>query len=447
MNRKIDGKRQSTSGMLLCSSALFLLSATVHAEMAPLAVDSDYLFGDWDGYRSRLKDRGADFQLNYTMESAANLAGGYHSATSMRYTDQWAFGTTLDLEKLLNVDDAQFQLTLTSRNGQDLTPYINDPRSGGLSSVEEVWGRGQTWRLTQFWLNKGLFNHQVEVKAGRVTVGEDFDTLDSKFENLAFGGGQAGNWRGDRWFNWPVSQWGGRIKLNLPQDLFFQVGFYNQNRNNYDRGNGFYLDGSPTLGNLLPVEFGWKPLLGDQKLPGNYRIGGYFSSVNGPRYSSYNRGDYGRQDHAYGGYLLLQQQVTATNGDASRGLVLALQTVLNDDKTSKTDNYQAFQLVWKGPFASRVGDEIGFGIARIHVNSDYGRMQRAANDFHGVSRYDDPRYLPIQHGAEWNYELYYNVAATRWLNLRPSLQYVASPGAVSGVKDAFIGGISANVNF
>ena len=120
---------------------------------------------------------------------------------------------------------------------------------------------------------------------------------------------------------------------------------------------------------------------------------------------------------------------------------------MNDHKTSKTDNYQAVSFTWKGPFAARAQDEIGLGAARIHVNSDYSKMQKESNEFNGEYDYNSPTYLPIQHGSEWNYEVYYNVHATNWLNLRPSLQYVASPGGVSGVKDAFIGGLSANVNF
>ncbi|MGV3344607.1 carbohydrate porin [Enterobacteriaceae bacterium LUAb1] len=429
------------------SLGLLLLSAPGFADYAPFDPNSPWLLGDWGGYRSQLKQDGVDFQVNYTMETAANLAGGYRSPTTMRYTDQWAFGTTLDLEKLLNWQDTQFQFTITSRNGQDLTHYINDPRTGGLSSVEEVWGRGQTWRLTQFWLNKGLFNNLLEIKAGRVTVGEDFDSLDSKFENLAFGGGQAGNWRGDRWFNWPVSQWGGRLKLNMSYNTYLQVGFYNQNRNNYDRGNGFYLDGSPTLGNLVPFEIGWQPGFGPDNLQGNYRLGGYYSSVNGDVWHSYDHGNYSDQDHAYGGYLLAQQQLFAMNGDNKRGLTMAVQAIMNDQKTAKIDNYQSVSLVWKGPFDLRPEDEIGFGAARIHVNNDYGRMQRQTNRDNGVSNYNNPTYLPIQKGSEYNYEIYYNIQATNWLSLRPSLQYVASPGAVSQVDDAFIGGINANISF
>lgn len=430
-----------------CGLGLLLLSGQALADFAPLSLDSPYAFGDWGGVRSQLKQDGVDFQVNYTMESASNFSGGYNQSTSARYSDQWAFGTTLDLEKLLNWNDTQFQATITGRNGQDLTQYINDPRSGGLSSVQEVWGRGQTWRLTQFWLNKGFFDHLLEVKAGRVTVGEDFDSFQSNFQNLAFGSGQPGNWRGDRWFNWPVSQWGGRIKLNITPEVFFQVGFYNQTPSNYDTGNGFRLDGSPTLGNMVPVELGWQPAFGPDKLPGNYRIGMYYSSVNGDNYSSYSDGQYSKKNHAYGGYLLLQQQLTAMGGDNQRGLGVTVQAVMNDQKTSKTDNYQSVALVWKGPFDARPKDEIGLGAARIHVNSDYTKMLRQTNRENGVNDYNDPAYLPIQSGSEYNYELYYNAHLTNWLNLRPNLQYVASPGAVSEVKNAFIGGISANINF
>lgn len=447
MQRKAETNRRMKKLALLCSVPLVLFSTASRADMAPLSVDSSYMFGDWGGLRSQLKDDGVDFQVNYTMESASNLAGGYKTSTTARYTDQWAFGTSLDLEKLLNWEDTQFQFTITSRNGHDLTEHINDPRTGGLSSVEEVYGRGQTWRLTQFWMNKGFFNHLIEVKAGRVTVGEDFDSFQSNFENLAFGSGQPGNWRGDRWFNWPVSQWGGRLKLNFTPEVFLQVGFYNQTASNYDTGNGFRLDASPTLGNMVPVELGWKPVFGPEKLPGNYRMGVYYSSVNGDKYSSYRNGSYHDDAHAYGGYLLLQQQLTAMDGDNQRGLSMTVQGVMNDRRTSKTDNYQAMTFVWKGPFAARSQDEIGVGAARIHVNSNYGRMQHRINEENGESNYHSPTYLPIQHGSEYNYEIYYNARLTNWFSLRPNLQYVASPGAVSEVKNAFIGGLSANVNF
>lgn len=433
----------------VATGTLILAMLTGHAMAADaLSADSEWMFGDWGGYRTQLQNDGIKFDVNYTMESAANLGGGADTNTTMRYSDQWSFGTNFDLEKLLDWQDAEFQMTITNRDGQNLSEQVADKRTGMLSSVQEVYGRGQTWRLTQFWLRKGLFNDVVDLKAGRVTVGEDFDNFDGNlFQNLALGSGQAGNWRGDRWFNWPVSQWGGRIKLNITPEVFFQVGFYNQNRANYDRGDGFRLDTSNSEGNLVPVELGWKPTLGAQKLPGNYRIGYYYSSANGDVYGSWRNGAYQDQDHAYGGYLLLQQQLTAQDGDVNRGLGVRVQAVMNDHKTSKTDNYQSIAFTWKGPFDGRPDDEIGVGAARIHVNSDYTRSLRQQNQANGESSFDSPTYLPIQDGSEYNYEVYYNAKVTNWMSLRPNLQYVVAPGAVSEVKDAFIGGISANIAF
>jgi len=433
----------------VATGTLILAMLTGHAMAADaLSADSEWMFGDWGGYRTQLQNDGIKFDVNYTMESAANLGGGADTNTTMRYSDQWSFGTNFDLEKLLDWQDAEFQMTITNRDGQNLSEQVADKRTGMLSSVQEVYGRGQTWRLTQFWLRKGLFNDVVDLKAGRVTVGEDFDNFDGNlFQNLALGSGQAGNWRGDRWFNWPVSQWGGRIKLNITPEVFFQVGFYNQNRANYDRGDGFRLDTSNSEGNLVPVELGWKPTLGAQKLPGNYRIGYYYSSANGDVYGSWRNGAYQDQDHAYGGYLLLQQQLTAQDGDVNRGLGVRVQAVMNDHKTSKTDNYQSIAFTWKGPFDARPDDEIGVGAARIHVNSDYTRSLRQQNQANGESSFDSPTYLPIQDGSEYNYEVYYNAKVTNWMSLRPNLQYVVAPGAVSEVKDAFICGISANIAF
>jgi len=429
-------------GLLFC----VLQPYTAQAADA-FSVDSPWMLGDWGGLRSDLQQDGVNFQVGYTMESASNLAGGYHTATTARYSDQWAFGVNLDLEKLLNWQDTEFQMTITDRNGQNLSDQVGDPRTGMLSSVQEVYGRGQTWRLTQFWLRKGLFDGVLDLKAGRVTVGEDFDNFDSKFQNLALGSGQAGNWRGDHWYNWPVSQWGGRVRLNFTPELFMQVGFYNQNAYNYDRGDGFRFEFSPTEGNLVPVELGWQPKLGSDQLPGNYRIGYYYSSVNDNTYGSWRNGGFHDTAHSYGGYILAQQQLTAQGGSTDRGITLTLQAVMNDHKTSKTDNYQAIAMTWKGPFDARPQDEIGIGASRIHVNSSYTRMLRQQNDFNGETRYNSMMYLPIQHGAEYNYEVYYNIQATKWLQVRPNLQYVSAPGAVSKVDDAFIGGISANVEF
>jgi hypothetical protein len=119
--------------------------------------DSRWMTGDWDGVRSDWLDQGVDVELDYTGEMAANLRGGYDKDHTARWTEQYALGFKADLQKIFGWENSQFQFTVTERDGRNLTnDRIADPRVGGYSSSQEVYGRGQTWRLTQMWLSKGL---------------------------------------------------------------------------------------------------------------------------------------------------------------------------------------------------------------------------------------------------------------------------------------------------
>ncbi len=62
-----------------------------------------------------------------------------------------------------------FQFTISDRNGRNLTnDVITDPRVGGISQVQEVYGRGQTWRLTQLWYRQKFFDGGLDIKLGRM---------------------------------------------------------------------------------------------------------------------------------------------------------------------------------------------------------------------------------------------------------------------------------------
>src|SRR5262249_7153855 len=95
---------------------------------------SDNMFGDWGGLRSKLYKDGVDIEVSYTSESATNVQGG--AATLGRYTDQFVFGTTFDLQKILGLDNAKFQVTFTDRNGENLS---DDAQLGTLQQVQEIY--------------------------------------------------------------------------------------------------------------------------------------------------------------------------------------------------------------------------------------------------------------------------------------------------------------------
>ena len=441
-----------TASRLLVAPLLCALAATSQA--TPMFdADSPWMLGDWNGTRSDLAERGYDFSLAYTGEMGSNLHGGYDHDRTARYSDQFAFGSHLDLEKILGWNATEFQLTVTERHGNNISnDRINDPRVGGFTSAQEVWGRGQTWRLTQLWIKQKYFDGALDVKLGRFGEGEDFNSFPCDFQNLAFCGSQVGNWVGDSWYNWPVSQWAARVRYNLTPELYAQVGAFEQNPSNLERNNGFKLSGSGTQGAMFPVELVWSPAI--RGLKGEYRAGYYYSNANAKdvyrddndQSAALSGQNYRSRSSKHGFWLGAQQQVTSLASDHSRGLSVFANATLHDKKTNAIDNYVQAGVVYRGPFDARAQDDIGFAVARVHVNPAFRKNAQAHNRAAGLDDFDDPAFLPVQ-DTEYSAELYYGIHLANWLTLRPNLQYIRHPGGVQAVDDALVGGLKIQSHF
>ncbi len=223
--------------------------------------------GDWDGLRTRLYDRGLDFQIQGLAEGAYNPTGGVRqSATS---AEQFNFGRTADLGKLAGLTGGTAQLMITKRDGANVDTSAGLPV---LQQNQEIWGRGNIWRLTELSYEQELFDQVLDLKAGRVTPGDDFDILSCDFQNMTFCNAPAGNIEGDYWFDSPVGQWGARVQVNLPGSTFAKGGVYQISQRNLVHG--FDLSFGGGEGVLSCFEVGWTPSLGRSQLPGLHTIGG-----------------------------------------------------------------------------------------------------------------------------------------------------------------------------
>lgn len=408
--------------------------------------------GDWGGLRTDWLDRGFDVKLEYVGEGASNFDGGYDDDLTARWTSQFMVGLDVDLNKVLGWENSQFVVSITERNGHNITnDRITDPRVGGYSSAQEVWGRGQTWRLTQLWLSKAFFDGALDIKAGRFGVGEEFNSFECAFQNLAFCGSQVGNWE-NHWYNWPISQWATRIKYGFSNTFFVQIGAFEQNPTLLETGNGFKLNGSGGDGTLIPVELVWTPEVNG--LPGEYRLGYYYSTADANDVFEDEAGNsaaatgsiYDRHSGKQGAWIVATQQLTAHNGDPSRGLSVFANVTVHDKDVNQVANSIQAGLTYKGPFDARPKDDIGIGIARIQTNKDYRDNQRAVNAAAGATDYDDPAFTPLQY-SEYDAELYYGVHVTNWLTVRPNIQYIRHPGGVREVDNAVIGGLKVQAVF
>ena len=420
---------------LLRPRAFFLALAV--AAPAVAQDEAAWLSADGSGERKRLLARGVDVQLGYTNELATNIRGGERRL--WRQAGQFTVGTALDLDRLWGWQGAAFRFTITGRHGRDLTA---DAKLGSLQQVQEVYGRNQTWRLTQLWYSQELFGERASLKLGRVTVGEDFAAFSCDFMNLTFCGSQPGNLVGNYWYSWPVSQWGAVMKARHGA-AYLKLGIYQVNPA-YLRTKNAFRPHNPagTTGALLPLEFGWTPTLAHD-IDGSYKFGAWYNTSRYPDVYTDTPGGsaatsglpFVERRGAHGVYLNAEQQLT--RGDRAvpqSGLRVFLNVTQADRATSTTDRQAAFGLTYTGPFTSREKDDIALGIGLTHIN---GRVARF--------RHERTSMPPVAWGNEYAAELHYTWRAGRWLALRPTVQFIRFPGGSRSQGDVTVLGMQTNI--
>jgi porin len=397
---------------------------------------------EWGGLRSFLREKGVDIRVGYVSETATNVQGGDREL--WRYADQWTFAAALDLETLLGLHQAQLKITVTDRNGRNLS---TDAHLGSLQEVQEIYGRGQTWHWTQFSYEQKYFGGMLDWKVGRLVSGEDFADFSCEFMNLALCGPPPGNMAVNYWYNWPVSQWATRLRASFKGFGYVQLGVFEFNPSYLLTRNGLNLvDPGGASGVLVPFEIGWQPIFAD-RLNGSYKFGGWYNSSKASDVvENANRRPLvldGGQPYVhngeYGAYVnFIQQLTTRSPADSKRGLSAFFNATFADRRTSTLDSQIAAGVLYSGPFAPRYRDALGLAVGRTHVNS---RIAAAETLFNTTTR----GALPVR-GSEYVGEIFYSVDVAPWLQLRPDIQYIYQPGGIAHSADDVIVGMRLSVN-
>jgi len=98
-----------------------------------------------------------------------------------------------------------------------------------------------------------------------------------------------------------------------------------------------------------------------------------------------------------------------------------------DSKINELTNFWSIGLQYQGLFEGRDEDVLAAGFA------------------HGT--FSDRASSSYPEDYESVLEVYYNSKVTPWLNLSPSIQYIANPGGAKGISDAVVVGLRAQMDF
>jgi porin len=423
-------------------TALLMLNsfADAHAEdYSP----NNFLLGDWGGKRSELHDQGVDFLFTYVNELAYNTQGGdRHKGT---YADQIMLDSNFDLQKLLGWQGAQLHMTLTDRNGENLN---TEAGLNTLLNQQEIYGYGSVTRLAQLYYQQSLFDGNASLKVGRLPMSGDIFPFSCKFQNLTFCGTVPG-YITPNWFTWPVSQWGGVFTANVTDEVYLQTSLYQVNPRFTENAQGLNF-GSPsgTTGYMAVLEAGWKPTL--QGLPGAYRLGvwhntGKFDDIFRDRNGQpigLTGAEADVNQNASGFYLMAQQQVFQNPVNSAQSLSLFANFIQSDRDVSFVERSWQAGLFLSAPFAGRPNDEIGLAVGGLEVNSNSAKRVRQANSMLPAGAMEQP----IPH-TEYPAELYYGIAFTPAITVRPNVQYLKSPGGVSDDTDIVVFGLKSVISF
>jgi porin len=407
---------------------------------------SGHLFGDWYGLRSRLEAQGITPSVTWVTNMAGNPVGGREQA----FTEAENLGIdfAFDLQKLYQLDDTQFHVSMSQRSGVGLSQnYI-----GNVFPVQQVSG-GETFKLVDVDLQHTFADGDCEVRLGRIAVTDDF--LVSPYFWLFMNNGIDGSPKGI-FLNapgttaYPNTTWGARLRRRIGDRAYVMAGTYNADSSAWqdsDHGLDWSLHGP--LYAVAEAGYVRNGMPSDEGLLGTYKVGVYY---NGGSFTNSAGRVLGSTASSYGltaattqgnwGFYTLFDQVIYRFGIRSeqRGAgVFGSLLVAPDDTINEMPLFCNGGVIVRGLLPRRPTDSLGCAVVFGKFSSDLAAVQQLAQTVDPTVGVQD-----CEVALEWFYRIRLRDGAAF---VQPDLQYILNPGGTHQDPNALVVGLQAGINF
>jgi porin len=369
------------------------------------------------------------------------------------YAGQQNLSVDLDWEKIANINGFSTHIDFVSRLGSSnvSSQYVGDV----LFQAQEIYGSPSVVQafthLAYFYLQQQLFDGNVDLKAGRLAVRNDFGTLPGAcydFMSLSICANRAST-ADLAWTVFPVANWGGVAQVQISHPLSFKIGGYEVNPN--DGGEyGFAWGLNGAAGVLIPAELDWSVELGPQQLPGIYKIGGSYDTASLSNWYTATNGvplplttAPPGQAHRGTFYVLGEQKIWQPDSYSGRGVTVLAGYEYNSPEVSLFEHFAFLGLVDVGPLSWRPADQFGFEVA-------YGRVSPFLTQ---VQQLQVELGMPLSNSApgvqtnETILEANYHIKLHPGLYVMPDLQYIIRPSAANRYPNAWVAGFRISAVF
>jgi porin len=425
----------------------------------PAGPPPDYVAGNlfgpmMGGLRQRLYNQGVDVRLSYTGEFGGNITG---QSTGFGYAHQFALSTDIDWQRLAGVPGLLTHVVLINRAGNNLSAnYIGDH----VTEATEIYGGAYDMgvNLVYAYAEENLLGGRVNIAAGHWPVGTDFATSSFACFSLTLMPG-CGHPRAldnsTAFTNWPQSSFGGRVRGRFLSDFYAQAGLWEVVPVPGGGRSGFnWFQGNQT-GVCVPIELGWEPQFGAQRLPGHYKIGyGHDTSTYNNFFVPANTGilqpfgasglpggtSQGRDNF----WIVMDQMVLRFGPAQDQGLILlASYGHTSPSQTTFNTNTAYGAIIASGFIRGRPQDILELNGGWFGISKQVGDLQQLQ------LASGQPTFNGVRGPQRNEYVLELNYTAAIWpgVSVEPAVEYFVYPNAQRTIKNALVFAGRLQINF
>lgn len=409
-------------------------------------------------FNQMLAKYGTAVLLDNVDEFDGIVKGGHKgSANAGQYGLEW----DQDWDTLANLHGFQTHAVAVGRYGLPASRIFGD----NLNPSQEIYGAGGNVaiHLVFFYGEETLAHGRVALAMGRFPSQNDFDSspLNCNFMNNSICGNPKAF--GDNTSNssYPDANWAARLRVRPISQVYVQAGIFFTEDNIYNATggmrSGFRFASNHINGEYFPVEVGYEPTIGPDKMPGHYKAGfGYDNNNHSDNYADINGGAFAQTGLARrvrkGGTITwvdADQMVVRQGPGATDGIILKAGYVHNSPRYSERANeFYGFAIdrnFWK----ARPFDTIGVLFSYSNISGALTRTEQLQQELGQQIVGTGGQFYNASPGGvqthSMNIEVNYAIHVFRGVTFAPDFQYFIRPNAQKSLPDAALIGFKSHI--
>lgn len=383
--------------------------------------EREMLTNGFFGFADSLAEEGIEAELGVTSIYQHNVHGGLSThRRAGRNSGSYDLEVSADLQKLLGFENASCYIHV--EGGWPDTGGIDEGSVGSVFGANTDAIGNRAMDIVELFYEGAIFGDALNLMIGKIDFTAVFDCSayaddeTSQFLNGAF--------VNDPTIPFPYYSLGVVLSFDPSDYLHIMGGVADAQADGRETGFRTTFHDEDYFLYIFEISLMTELASAKGSLQGAYRVGLW----NDPQPKAHSDAAKTYRDDV-GFYLSCDQMLTKENADLedSQGLGAFFRYGYANSKKNDITNFWSVGFQYQGLVEGRDEDVLGAGFAQ-GIFSDKASVTYTAD--HEIAL-----------------ELYYNTEVTPWVDISPSIQYIANPGGNNTGSDAFVLGVRAQVRF